>query len=292
MSTSIKTRKFQVKEGKQVNLKHWPTSVEPFYRSKEHYLKLLEEHVSELSHLQSVFYADRHYAVLLIIQAMDSAGKDGVIQHVMSGLNPQGCEVWAFKQPSVEELAHDFLWRTALHLPERGRLGVFNRSYYEEVLVVRVHPAWLEKQNLPRELDDPPALWKRRYNSIVHFERHLYESGTRIIKIFLHLSKEEQRQRLLSRIDEPEKNWKFSASDLQERQCWKEYMKAYEACLSATSTDEAPWYVVPADDKPNARLVVSQILLETLSGLNISFPKLSPEQLQQLQKSRKILKQA
>ena len=289
MSTSIKTGKFRVKEGKEVTLKHWPTRVEPFYKSKEHYVEMLQEHVNELSRLQSILYADRHYAVLLIIQAMDTAGKDGVIQHVLTGLNPQGCEVWSFKQPSVEELGHDFLWRAARRLPERGRLGVFNRSYYEEVLVVRVHPDWLGKQRLPEELAELPALWKRRYQSIVHFERHLHQNGTRVIKIYLHLSKGEQRKRLLSRIDEPEKNWKFEAGDLQERQCWKQYMKAYEDCLSATSTQEAPWYVVPADDKPNARLVVSQILLETLSSLKISYPEVSPEQRRQLQQSRRLL---
>ena len=204
---------------------------------------------------------------------MDAAGKDGAIRHVMSGVNPQGCQVFSFKHPSAEELEHDFLWRTTRRLPERGRIGIFNRSYYEEVLIVRVHPEILRSQGLPDELLDEKTIWQERYRSIVDLEKHLHRNGTRIIKFFLHLSKEEQRKRFLERIDEPDKNWKFSLADIEERKFWKHYMKAYEACLSATSTKHAPWYVVPADDKENARLIISQIILDTLKELKMSYPK-------------------
>ena len=198
---------------------------------------------------------------------MDAAGKDGAIWHVMSGVNPQGCQVFSFKQPSAEELEHDFLWRTTRCLPERGRIGIFNRSYYEEVLIVRVHPEILVSQGLPNESLYGEAVWKERYHSIVDLEEHLHRNGTRILKFFLHLSKDEQRKRFLDRIDEPDKNWKFRLSDVHERKYWKRYMKAYEDCLNATSTDHAPWYVVPADDKENARLIASQIVLDTFNGL-------------------------
>jgi PPK2 family polyphosphate:nucleotide phosphotransferase len=203
---------------------------------------------------------------------MDAAGKDGAIKHVLSGVNPQGCEVFSFKQPSAEELEHDFLWRTSVRLPERGRIGIFNRSYYEEVLVVRVHPEILRSEGLPDELIEP-NIWQERYRSIVDLEKHLYRNGTRVIKFFLHLSKEEQRKRLLARIDNPEKNWKLSLADVEERKFWNDYCKAYEACLSSTSTKEAPWYIVPADDKENARVIVSQIILETLDELGLSYPE-------------------
>jgi PPK2 family polyphosphate:nucleotide phosphotransferase len=220
--------------------------------------------------------------VLLIFQAMDAAGKDGVIRHVMSGVNPQGCQVYSYKHPSANELQHDFLWRTTRDLPERGRIGIFNRSYYEEVLVVRVHPEILRSEGLP---DPPPAdkaIWHDRYRSILHMERHLHENGTRIVKFFLHLSKEEQRQRFLQRIDDPEKNWKFSQADIEERAFWPRYMKAYEKCLSATSTHEAPWFIVPADDKENARLIVSEIVLEALERLKMSYPKTGKERHREL----------
>jgi len=224
----------------------------------------------------------------LIFQAMDAAGKDGVIKHVLSGINPQGCEVFSFKQPSAEELAHDFLWRTTCRLPERGRIGIFNRSYYEEVLIVRVHPEML-RARLPEELINRNNFWDERYRSILDLEKHLHRNGTHVIKFFLHLSKEEQRRRFLARIDDPEKNWKFSQADLEERKFWKDYMKAYEDCLSATSTGHAPWYVVPADDKENARLIVSQIILDALKSLKLSYPKTSKAHRRELQAIRKSL---
>jgi PPK2 family polyphosphate:nucleotide phosphotransferase len=269
----IESKAFRVREGEKVKLKKWPTRVKPFYKSKEHYQKLLETHVRELSARQSLLYAHDRYAVLLIFQAMDAAGKDGAIKHVLSGLNPQGCEVFSFKKPGDEELAHDFLWRTTCCLPERGRLGIFNRSYYEEVLVVRVHPELLQTQKLPAELIDHEKIWDERFRSILNLEKHLHRNGTRVVKFFLHLSKEEQRRRFLERIDDPDKNWKFSQSDIAERAHWKDYQKAYEDCLGATSTDHAPWFVVPADDKENARLIISQIVLDTLEKLRLRYPE-------------------
>ena len=275
--------------GKKVNLKKWPTHVAPVYKSKKQYHKLLEAHVEGLSSLQQLHYASHRYAVLLIFQGMDAAGKDGAIRHVMSGVNPQGCEVFSFKQPSAEELEHDFLWRTTRRLPERGRIGIFNRSYYEEVLIVRVHPEILRGQGLPDELLDEKTIWEERYRSIVDLEEHLHRNGTRIIKVFLHLSKDEQRKRFLERIDEPDKNWKFSLSDIHERNYWKHYMKAYEACLTATSTHHAPWYVVPADDKENARLIVSQIVLDALNDLKMAYPKTTAKRRRELKSIRKRL---
>jgi len=285
----ISSKDFRVQEGDEVDLKKWPTTVKPVYKSKEQYQKLLEEHVAQLSALQHLHYASNRYAVLLIFQAMDAAGKDGAIRHVMSGVNPQGCQVFSFKHPSPAELQHDFLWRTTRDLPERGRIGIFNRSYYEEVLIVRVHPEILRGEGLPDAPHDDTAVWHDRYRSIVDLERHLCGNGTRIIKFYLHLSKEEQRKRFLERIDEPEKNWKLSLADIEERKFWKQYMKAYEECLSATSTRDAPWYVVPADDKENARLIVSQIVLDTLEGLDMTYPKTSPKRRQELLAIRKQL---
>ena len=285
----ISSKDFRVKESDEVDLGKWATIVEPVYKSKDHYQKLLEEHVAQLSSLQQLHYASNRYAVLLIFQAMDAAGKDGAIKHVMSGVNPQGCQVFSFKHPSPAELQHDFLWRTTRDLPERGRIGIFNRSYYEEVLIVRVHPEILRTEGIPDAPDDEKAIWRDRYRSIVNLERHLHVNGTRIVKFYLHLSKEGQRKRFLARIDEPEKNWKFSLADIAERKFWKHYMKAYEECLSATSTREAPWYVVPADDKMNARLIVSQIILDTLEGLEMSYPKTTDERHQELLEIRKQL---
>ena len=235
-----------------------------------------------MSDLQRMHYASNRYAVLLIFQAMDAAGKDSAIRHVMSGVNPQGCQVFSFKHPSPAELQHDFLWRTTRDLPERGRIGIFNRSYYEEVLIVRVHREILQGEGLPDAIQDNKAIWHDRYRSIVDLERHLHCNGTRIVKFFLHLSKDEQRKRFLERIDEPEKNWKFSMDDIKERGFWKQYMKAYEKCLSATSTKDSPWYIVPADDKESARLIVSQIVIETLKDLKMSYPETSPERHQEL----------
>ena len=285
----INSKDFRVLEGEKVKLKKWPTVVKPVYQSKEQYQKFLAEHVAQLSALQQLQYASNSYAVLLIFQAMDAAGKDGAIKHVMSGVNPQGCQVFSFKHPSAAELEHDFLWRTTQCLPERGRIGIFNRSYYEEVLIVRVHPEILRSEGMPGELLDEKTIWKERYRSIVDMENHLTRSGTRIIKFFLHLSREEQRKRFLDRIDEPEKNWKFSLADITERKFWNDYMKAYEECLSATSTRDAPWYVVPADDKENARLIVSQIILDTLKALKMTYPESNAKRRQELQTIRKQL---
>jgi len=220
---------------------------------------------------------------------MDAAGKDGAVRHVLSGVNPAGCQVWSFKQPSAEELEHDFLWRTTCRLPERGKIGIFNRSYYEEVLVVRVHPEILRNQGLAEELRDPQNIWDERYRSMVDLEKHLYRNGTRTVKVFLHLSREEQRERFLARIDKPEKNWKFSLADIHERKYWKNYMQAYEALLHATSTQHAPWYVVPADDKENARLIVSQIVIDALQELKMTYPKTTPKRREELQSIGKAL---
>ena len=285
----IDAKQFRVCEGEKVALKKWPTLVDPVYKSKKQYQKLLDEHTEELSSLQNLLYACSRYSLLLLFQAMDAAGKDGAIKHVMSGINPQGCEVFSFKHPSAEELEHDFLWRAACRLPERGRIGIFNRSYYEEVLIVRVHPEILRGENLPDKLGDHKALWTQRYRSITDFEEHLQRNGTRLIKIFLHLSKEEQRKRFLDRLDEPKKNWKFSLDDIHERKYWSDYMQAYEECLSATSSRTAPWHIVPADDKLNARLIVSQILLEALRDLDLSYPKSDAKRLRELKSFRKLL---
>ena len=284
-----KSNHFRVKHGEKVNLKKWPTLIDPVYRSKDHYQKLLEIHVAELSELQQLLYASDSYSVLLIFQAMDAAGKDGAIRHVMSGINPQGCQVFSFKKPGSSELDHDFLWRTNRCLPERGRIGIFNRSYYEEVLVVRVHPEILHSQRLPKKLLDDKSIWKKRYRSIVDLENHLHANGTRIIKFFLHLSEDEQRKRFLARIDEPKKNWKFSLADIEERKFWKQYMHAYGECLSATSTRDAPWYVVPADDKANARLIISRIILDTLKALKMHYPETDDERRQELLEIREQL---
>ena len=287
--TKINSMDFCVRPGEKVNLKKWPTIVKPFCKSTNQYKELLDEHVKELSSLQQLHYASNRYALLLIFQGIDAAGKDGAIRHVMSGVNPQGCEVFSFKQPDAGELEHDFLWRTTCRLPERGRIGIFNRSYYEEVLVVRVHPEILRVQGLPEELVDEKNIWKERYRSIVDLEEHLYRNGTRILKFFLHLSKEEQRKRFLERIDEPDKNWKFGLSDIHERKYWKDYSNAFEECLHATSTHCAPWYAVPADDKENARLIVSQIVLDTLKGLKMEYPKTTAKRRRELEAIRKLL---
>ncbi len=281
--------RFQVGEGEKIDLRDWPAKVKPFYGSRQDYQQLLEEHTEELSQLQSRLYAQSRYALLLIFQGLDAAGKDSAIKHVMSGVNPQGCQVYSFKRPSPEELAHDFLWRTTRVVPERGRIGIFNRSYYEEVLVVRVHPELLKAQALPEEIASDPGIWDKRYHSIRELEKHLHRNGTRILKFYLHLSKQEQRKRFLKRIEQPEKNWKFQPGDVEERRYWKEYRRAYEQCLSATSTRDCPWYIVPADDKKNARLIISAAVLGALRGLNLRYPKLTPEQRKNLEAIRREL---
>jgi PPK2 family polyphosphate:nucleotide phosphotransferase len=284
----INSKDFRV-TGKKVELSQWPTRVKPFFKSKKEYKELLEKHVAELSSLQQLLYASNRYALLLIFQGMDAGGKDGAIRHVMSGVNPQGCQVFSFKQPSAEELEHDFLWRTTRCLPERGRIGIFNRSYYEEVLVVRVHPEILRNEGLSAGLGDEKDFWEERYRSIADTEEHLHRNGTRILKFFLHLSKDEQRKRFLERIDDADKNWKLSLADIHERKYWKDYTQAYEACLQATSTHHSPWYAVPADDKENARLIVSQIVLDALGELKMAYPKTSAKRRLELESIRKLL---
>ena len=285
----IDPKHFQILAGKRVKLRKWPTRVKSFCQSKKQYARLLEEHVRELSRLQGLLYAHNRYALLVIFQAMDAAGKDGAIKHVMSGVNPQGCQVFSFKPPSAEELGHDFLWRTTYRLPERGRIGIFNRSYYEEVLVACVHPEILDGQRLPAELRDHRTIWEGRYRSIVDLEKHLHRNGTRIVKFFLHLSKEEQRRRFLARIDEPAKNWKFSMADIAERRRWRDYMKAYEDCLAATTSADAPWYVIPADDKEDARLIISRVLVEVLGRLKMNYPVPTAGRRKELKAIRRLL---
>jgi PPK2 family polyphosphate:nucleotide phosphotransferase len=283
---------FRAKPGKTVHLNDRPTEVKPLYADKEQYQALLARQIAEMSELQGKLYADNRYSLLLIFQAMDAAGKDSAIKHLMSGVNPQGCQVYSFKHPSAEELDHDFLWRTTRSLPERGRIGIFNRSYYEEVLIVRVHPEILKAQCLPPDCPTGKRIWKERYRSIVDLEAHLHRNGTRIAKFFLHISKDEQRKRFLKRIDEPDKNWKFSAADIAERELWKDYQEAYEDCFKATSTKHAPWYIVPGDDKGNARLILSEIIVSTLRSLPIEYPKVGPERRKELLAIRKKLEKS
>jgi len=283
---------YRVSPGEAIRLDHLPTAAKRIYESKEQYRETLAAHVEELSQLQNLLYASSRHALLVIFQGMDAAGKDSAIKHVMSGVNPQGVQVHSFKHPSAGELEHDFLWRTTVRLPERGRIGIFNRSYYEEVLVVRVHPEILRAENIPDELLDKKNLWQKRYQSINSFEDHLHRNGTRVVKFFLHLSKEEQRQRFLKRVEDPARNWKFSAADMEERKYWTQYTEAYEACLNATSTNHAPWYAVPADDKRAARLIVSEVILSILRGLKMSYPAPDETRHQELQAIRTQLEQA
>jgi PPK2 family polyphosphate:nucleotide phosphotransferase len=285
----IRTNDFRVDEGAKVKLDKWPTRVKPYYASKGNYEALLATYTAKLRDRQPMLFAHNRFALLIIFQAMDTAGKDGAIKHVMSGVNPQGCQVSSFKHPSPEVLAHDFLWNAARLLPERGRIGIFNRSYYEEVLIVRVRRQLLEAQMLPEEALKNGAIWRERYHSIRGFESHLHLNGTRIIKFYLHLSKGEQRKRLIARLDDPDKHWKFDEGDVEQRKYWDRYMEAYEACISETSTAEAPWYVVPADDKKNARLIVSRTIIETLDSLPIQYPKVDAAHRKQLERVRKVL---
>ena len=285
----IKSKDFRVRPGTEMDLREWPTHIAPVYRSEKHYQTILADHIARLSAQQELLYASNQHALLVIFQAMDAAGKDGAIKHVMSGVNPQGCQVFSFKHPSVAELSHDYLWRTTGDLPERGRIGIFNRSYYEEVLIVRVHPELLQGEGLSKARRGAKGLCAERYQSMVNLARHLSQNGTQIIKFFLHLSKEEQRKRFLERIDDPLKNWKFSAADFQERTFWNKYMSAYEQCLEATSTRVAPWYVVPADDKYNARLIVSHVIVKTLNQLNMVFPTTDSAHRRELRAIRKQL---
>jgi PPK2 family polyphosphate:nucleotide phosphotransferase len=288
MNLKCSLKDFRVSPAK-VKLDRWATKSKPLYKKKKDYQELLAEYRAELKELQSVLYAHNRYALLLIFQGMDTAGKDGAIKHVMSGVNPQGCQVFSFKQPSSEELNHDFLWRTNQRLPERGRIGIFNRSYYEEVLIARVAPKVLQNQRLPAEFVDPQRIWTERYGDIVNLEDYLHRNGTRIIKFFLHVSKEEQRQRFLARIDDPDKNWKLTAADIAVRGQWDAYQAAYADCLAATSTACAPWFVIPADDKRNARLLISQIIVETMKTLKMTYPEATKEHREELVDVRRRL---
>jgi len=288
---NISIQDFRVPEGAKVKLGKWPTAVPPVYRSKDEYEGLLQQQVAKLARLQELLYASNQYALLMMFQGMDTAGKDGAIKHVMSGVNPQGCEVTSFKHPSAAELQHDFLWRTTRALPERGRIGIFNRSYYEEVVVVRVHPELLRAESLPdNDIDgDDEKFWRARFRSIVELENHLSRNGTRVIKFFLHVSKDEQRRRLLERANDPEKAWKFNFADIREREHWPAYIDAYERCIGATSTRRVPWYIVPADDKQNARLIVAKVVTDTLEKLDMQYPEIGAPLQRSLRAARKAL---
>jgi PPK2 family polyphosphate:nucleotide phosphotransferase len=280
---------FRVLPGKKVDLGKWPTLGKTLCHSQQKYDSALADHVQQLSKQQNLLYASDTWSLLLIFQAMDAAGKDSMIKHVMSGVNPQGCQVVSFKQPSAEDLDHDFLWRSTRQLPERGHIGIFNRSYYEEVLIVRVHRDLLRAERLPHGLMNDDSLWRDRYRSIVNLEKHLHRNGTRIVKFFLHLSKEEQRKRFLKRIDDPEKSWKFNPGDVAERKYWAQYIRAYEDCLGATSTQNAPWHIVPADDKADARLIVSRIILDTFEDMKLKYPETTPARLREMESIRRQL---
>jgi len=288
MKMKINSKDFRVGRREKVKLRQWPTIIKPFCKSKKQYQKLLEKHVEELSSLQQLHYASNRYALLLTFQGMDAAGKDGAIRHVMSGVNPQGCQVFSFKHPSPAELQHDFLWRTTEHLPERGHIGIFNRSYYEEVLVVRVHPQILKAQKVPPSLVTKD-IWKERFEDIRCFERHMARNGTVIRKFFLHLSKKEQKRRFMARLDTPDKNWKFSSADIKEREFWDAYQEAYEEMIRHTASAHAPWYVVPADNKWFTRIVVAQAVVDTLKVMDLKYPKVSSAEKTALAKARQQL---
>jgi len=279
---------FRVDSGKHFRLKDFDPADTGHWHSKDHAEEALVQRIGRTAELQDKLYAQDNWSLLLIFQAMDAAGKDGAIKHVMSGVNPQGCQVYSFKAPSEVELQHDFLWRTTRDLPERGHIGIFNRSYYEEVLIVRVHPEILKSQKTPPKLVDK-NIWNERFEDIRCFERHMARSGTIIRKFFLHLSKKEQKKRFLARLDEPQKNWKFSASDIHERKYWDDYQNAYEEMIRNTSTEQAPWYVVPADNKWFSRLVISTVLVDTLDSLDLSYPKVEDAKKKELEAAKKIL---
>jgi PPK2 family polyphosphate:nucleotide phosphotransferase len=285
------TETLRVFPEKAANLSKQDTRIAPVYESEDHYAAILKEQVKHMSDLQDVLFADGRHALLVIIQGMDASGKDGAIKHVMGGLNPQACRVTSFKTPTSHEVEHDFLWRTVRALPPRGMIGLFNRSYYEEVLIVRVHPEILQGERLPgwpQKPDDKAlkALFDNRYESIREHEKHLIRNGTHVVKLFLHISKAEQKRRFLERIDNPAKNWKFAEGDIYERGFFDAYMQAYETCFEKTTTSHAPWYVIPADDKRNARLLMSEVILEALKALNLSYPELPPQQKKALDASR------
>lgn len=283
------TQNFRAPIGSIVRLKDYPTHLPDEGLKKSDARECLLNNAERLSELQEVLYAQNIYSLLVVFQAMDAAGKDGTIKYVMSGVNPQGCKVVSFKQPSVEELDHDYLWRVAKHLPERGKIGIFNRSHYEDVLAVRVHPEILEQQQLPKHIKQSNALWQDRFRQINDFERHLTDNGTVVLKFYLHVSKEEQKQRFLERLTNPEKHWKFSAGDVQARRYWGDYMKAYEEVFSNTSTQYAPWHIIPADDKWLMRVAVSDIIIAALQDLDLHYPRISKERTLELAKAKEAL---
>jgi len=284
----MKHSDYLIRPGRKVNLKDFDPAAHDKFKNKDEASEKLKEDIESLKELQDIFYAADTYSLLIIFQAMDAAGKDGAIKHVMSGLNPQGCQVASFKSPSAREIDHDYLWRSNLFLPERGNIGIFNRSYYEEVLVVRVHPEILASQKIPADLKKD-GIWKRRYREINNFEEYLNDNGTKIVKFFLNISKAEQKKRFLERINNPEKNWKLSPADVKERGFWDDYQRAYEEMLAHTSTEKAPWYVVPADHKWFTRAVIADILVKTLKSLHFQYPKLDAPKLAALEESRKSL---
>jgi PPK2 family polyphosphate:nucleotide phosphotransferase len=280
--------KYRVDGGKHFRLKDFDPADTAHWKSKENAAGALQEQVVRTAELQDMLYAQDTWALLLIFQALDAAGKDGAIKHVMSGVNPQGCQVYSFKEPSSQELQHDFLWRTTRDLPERGHIGIFNRSYYEEVLVVRAHPELLKNEKIPPPLVTK-KIWDERFEDISCFEEHMTRSGTVIRKFFLHISKKEQKKRFLARLEEPEKNWKFSASDIHERKYWDDYQDAYEDVIRNTATRHAPWYVVPADNKWFTRLVISTVIVDTLKSLHLSYPKVDASKRKELEEAKKLL---
>jgi PPK2 family polyphosphate:nucleotide phosphotransferase len=285
----MKIEKFLVPQGKKLNLKTHKTDFTGDYTDKEDAINDLRDNIVRLSGLQDVLYAENKHAILIMFQAMDAAGKDGAIKHVMSGLNPQGTEVTSFKQPSSEELDHDYLWRSMKALPQRGRIGIFNRSHYEEVLIVRVHPEILQFQQLPDKMRDDKNIWKKRYEQIRNFEEYLTENGIHVLKFFLNVSKDEQKKRFLKRINTPEKNWKFSATDAKERAFWDDYMRAYQDAIEATSTKNAPWYIIPADNKWFTRVAVSEVIAQKLESLDMNYPELREEHRKELLEAKKVL---
>ena len=285
----MNTENFLVSENKQVNLADYPTDFTGDYTDKEQAVKDLKKNIKRLSEMQDVLWAQDIQSLLIIFQAMDAAGKDSAIKHVMSGLNPQGVHVTSFKQPSAEELDHDYLWRSMKELPQRGRIGIFNRSYYEEVLVVRVHPAILQNQKLPPHVKTDENIWRKRFKQIRHFEEYLAENGIYVLKFFLNVSKKEQKKRFLARIEEADKNWKFSASDAKERGFWNDYMKAYTETIENTSTKNAPWYIVPADNKWFTRIAVSEIIIKKLESLDLHYPKVTKEHQASLLEAKEML---
>lgn len=281
--------KFRVSEISELKLKDLETDFTGDYENKEEAEEVLRQNVKKLSDFQDALYAENKQSLLVIFQAMDAAGKDGAIEHVFSGINPQGVQVFSFKQPSAEELEHDFLWRCSKNLPERGRIGIFNRSYYEDVLIVRVHKAILENQPLPDAVKNDKDIWKKRFEAIRNFEKYLTENGIQVIKFFLNISKDEQKKRFLARIEEPEKNWKFSAADAKERGFWDDYMKAYEQAIAETSTEKSPWFIIPADKKWFARTAISEIILQTSEQMNPQFPIVSKQQRESLTEAKRVL---